>query len=45
MTESEKSFVYDIIDEVGKRKDIYVSIFIGPAGTSISVYPYDEENE
>lgn len=34
-----------IIDDMANKKDRYVSIFMGKYGTSISVYPLEEEKE
>lgn len=37
--------IYKLIDENIKKKDRYVSIFVGECGTSISIYPLIEEDE
>lgn len=45
MTDSDKEFVCKLIDEVEKRRDIYLSIFIGYGGVSISVYPLEDDEQ
>lgn len=35
----------EIIDKVRETRDVYVSISIWETNVSISVYPYDEEDE
>lgn len=37
--------VHKIINDAMKKKDRYVSLFIGPYGTSVSVYPYSDEEK
>lgn len=42
MITQEKIDVASIINEAMEKKDRYVSIFIGEAGTTISVYPHED---
>lgn len=37
--------IHKFIDETMKKKDRYVSIFVGECGISISVYPLIPEDE
>ena len=34
-----------LIDECLKKKDRYITIFVGENGTSISIYPYTEQEK
>lgn len=37
--------IAQVADMVADRRDITATIFIGPHGTTISIYPYPEETE
>lgn len=41
----EKEMIFAVIEDAMVKKDRYVSIFFGPHGTTISVYPITEDEE
>lgn len=41
----EREMIFAVIDDAMVKKDRYVSIFFGPHGTTVSVYPITEDDE
>lgn len=41
----EREMIFAVLDDAMVKKDRYVSIFFGPHGTTVSVYPIAEDEE
>lgn len=41
----ERDMIFAVIEDAMVKKDRYVSIFFGPHGTTVSVYPITEDEE
>ncbi len=40
-----KRHIYEIIDRVMARKDSYITVYFGDHGTTVNIYPVEEDEE
>lgn len=43
--DTDRQFIYELVDKIMPRKDCYIAVYFGEHGTSVNIYPVEEDEE